>query len=245
MTDVLPDLPEKSPLATALDELAGLLLATHSFTELMSQLADLAVRTVPPALTCGITLSQAGRVVTVGSSSTLAGLLDEQQYGRGEGPCLEAVETSKIVDAPDLSRDRRWHGYGQLAMAHGVSSVYASPIVVEGTSLGALNLYAGTPYAFDAPASRVAVAHAVTMTRVAVTATLRQHTDVTLSDQLQAALNSRSVIDQAVGIVMATQRCSATTAFTLLRGISQTRNIRLAVIARDLVERTAATPGPD
>lgn len=236
--------PEDGSLAAALDELAALLMATNTFADLMQQFATLAVRTVPTALTCGITLAQTGRVITVASATPLADLLDEHQYERDHGPCLEAMETSTIVDAPDLSVESRWSDYPRLAMAHGVSSIYSSPMIVNDHALGVVNLYAAAPHAFDAPEARAAVAQAVALAGVAVTATLRNHGDVTLTEQLQTALNSRSAIDQAVGIVMATQNCSASAAFAILRGISQTRNVRLAVIARDLVERTGGPAGP-
>jgi hypothetical protein len=89
----------------ALAELAGLLMATRSFEQLMQRIAELAARTVPDAVTCGITLSQDGHVVTVASADPLARLLDEQQYELDQGPCLQALNTGLVVSAADLSRN--------------------------------------------------------------------------------------------------------------------------------------------
>jgi GAF domain-containing protein len=227
------------PLAFALQELAELLLATSSFQDLLQSIAELSVRSVPGVLTCGITMANGGRVITVASADTLGSLLDEQQYEIDEGPCLEALYTARIVTAPDMSREARWEGYPQRAMAHGVSAVYASPLIIRGEALGVLNLYAAHVSAFEDPSRVDLIAQIVTLTCVAITATLRNYGDVTLAEQLQSAMSSRSVIDQAMGIIMETEHCSATDAFALLRGVSQTRNIRLAEIAKDLVDRTA------
>jgi GAF domain-containing protein len=237
-----PALPVGSgpPLAFALQELAELLLATDSFQDLMQRIAELSVRSVHGVLTCGITMANGGRVITVASADPLGALLDEQQYEIDEGPCLEALYTARIVTAPDMSRESRWHGYPRQAMAHGVSAVYSSPLIIRGEALGVLNLYAAQVGAFEDLDRVELIAQIVTLTCVAITATLRNYGDVTLAEQLQTAMSSRSVIDQAMGIVMATEHCTAADAFALLRGISQTRNVRLADIAKDLVARTAA-----
>ncbi|HEX4100746.1 MAG TPA: ANTAR domain-containing protein, partial [Pseudonocardiaceae bacterium] len=73
---------------------------------------------------------------------------------------------------------------------------------------------------------------------------LRHYNEVTLADHLRIALSSRSVIDQAIGIVMAKRGCSPEAAFTTLRTVSQRRNIKLRVVATELVDATQ-TPSSD
>jgi GAF domain-containing protein len=124
----------------ALTELAGLLMATSSFEDLMQAVADLAGRTVPAADTCGITLAENGHVITVASADPLARLLDEQQYEVQDGPCLEAIRTARVVLADDLSTESRWDGYPAMAVAHGVRSVLSTPLLVSDAPIGALNL---------------------------------------------------------------------------------------------------------
>ena len=92
---------------SALTELAGLLMATSSFEELMQAVADLAGRAVPAAATCGITLSQDGHVITVASADPLARLLNEQQYELGTGPCLQALRTARVAHAENLTQEPR------------------------------------------------------------------------------------------------------------------------------------------
>jgi GAF domain-containing protein len=226
-------------LATALEELAGLLLSTDSFQQLMQQIAELAVQTIRGTITCGITVGHGGRVVTIASSGPLGSMLDERQYDLDEGPCLEALRTGHSVSSAELAQETRWDGYPQTAMAHGVSAIHARPMIAQGATLGVLNLYADQPRAFDSDAQQHLIGQVAAVGAVAIASALRNSGDVGLTQQLRTALNSRSVIDQAIGIVVATQRCSPDEAFALLRGISQTSNVRLARIAQELVDRSS------
>ncbi|MGB9281521.1 MAG: GAF and ANTAR domain-containing protein [Pseudonocardiaceae bacterium] len=222
-------------LGPALSELAGLLLSTASFTELMQEVGELTVRTVQPAATCGITLSQEGRVFTVAAADELASQLDEQQYEIGDGPCLQALASGEVVDVPDLRTESRWDGYPTIAMGHGILAMHSVPLMVDGKPVGVLNVYARSPNAFGAVDQQLMQLLAG-QAAIAVTAALRHYDEVTLSDHLRIALSSRSVIDQAIGIVMAQQRGTPEQAFAVLRTISQRRNIKLRVVAAELVE---------
>jgi len=223
----------------ALTELAGLLMSTSSFEDLMQAVADLAARAVPAASTCGITLSENGRVITVASADPLARLLDELQYELDTGPCLEALRTGIVVSADDLSLETRWNGYPALAVVHGIRSVLSNPLLVGGRSIGALNLYARDPHAFDAD-SRLAAVQLTALAAATATAAMRHYDEATLSDHLRRALSSRSAIDQAIGIIIGMQRCQSDVAFNMLRTVSQNRNIPLRLVAADLVARTIA-----
>lgn len=225
----------------ALSELAGLLLATETFEELMQQIARLAARTIPGATTCGITFAENKHVVTVGSADPLARLLDEQQYELDDGPCLQALDTARVVSAPDLRHEARWDGYPARALTNGIEAVYSSPLLVHDRAIGVLNVYADRAHAFD-PSAQQTIAQLTSMTAATVTAALRHYDEATLTDHLRNALSSRSVIDQAMGIIMATQRCTPKAAFDILRTVSQNRNIPLREIAAELVDRTATSP---
>jgi hypothetical protein len=130
------------PLGSALPELAGLLLSTDSFEDLVQRVAELSVRTIGPATTCGITLAQDGRVITVSSADALASQLDEQQYEHHAGPCLEALKTGEVVESVDLAEEDRWGVYPSVAIGHGIRSVLSTPLIVNGDTVGVLNLYA-------------------------------------------------------------------------------------------------------
>jgi GAF domain-containing protein len=224
-------------VGAALSELAGLLLSTESFEELLQGVAELSVRVIEPVATCGITLAQDDRVITVASADALARQLDEQQYEHETGPCLQALYSGEVVEAADLAVEDRWEVYPTIAMAHGILGILSTPLMVDGKPVGVLNLYAPTPRSFSAQDRQLAGLLAG-QAAIAITAALRHYDEVTLSDHLRIALSSRSVIDQAIGIVMAQRRCSPEEAFATLRGISQRRNIKLRIIAAELVDAT-------
>jgi GAF domain-containing protein len=221
----------------ALTELAGMLMATESFEELMQRIAELAARTVSGAATCGITLAQDGHVITVASADALARLLDEQQYALDQGPCLEALSSGVVVSSDDLSNEERWDGYPPRALAHGVRTVRSSPLLVNAASIGAVNMYGREANAFDQNA-RAAIAQLTALAAATITAAMRHYDEAKLTDHLRAALSSRSVIDQAMGIIIGMQHCTPKEAFDVLRTASQNRNIPLREVASELVART-------
>ena len=221
----------------ALSELAGLLLSTGSFEQLLQGVAELSVRVIEPAATCGITLSQDDRVITAAAADVLASQLDEQQYEQESGPCLQSLACGEVVEAPDFATENRWGDYPSVAIAYGILAVLSTPLIVKGKPVGVLNLYAQVPRAFSAVDRQLASLLAG-QAAIAVTAALRHYDEVTLSDNLRIALSSRSVIDQAIGIVMAHQQCDPDTAFATLRTISQNRNIKLRTVAVELIDAT-------
>jgi GAF domain-containing protein len=230
--------PAPVGVGSALSELAGLLLSTNSFEDLLQGVAELSVRVVKSAATCGITLAQEDRVITVASADALAGQLDEQQYEHETGPCLQALARGEVVEAADMTAEDRWDGYPTIAMAHGILAVLSTPLIVDSKPVGVLNLYARAPRSFTAVDRQLATLLAG-QAAIAVTAALRHYDEVTLSDNLRIALSSRSIIDQAIGIVMAQRHCGPEEAFVTLRTISQRRNIKLRVVAADLVNATS------
>jgi GAF domain-containing protein len=233
--------PVPPGLGAALSELAGLLLSTDSFEQLLQGVAELSVKTIKPVETCGITLAQEDRVITAASADALARQLDEQQYKRESGPCLEALVTGEVVEAEDLATEKRWNGYPAVAMTHGILAILSTPLIVDDKPVGVLNLYARAPHAFSAVDRQLASLLAG-QAAIAVTAALRHYDEVTLADHLRIALSSRSVIDQAIGIVMAQQRCDAQAAFATLRTISQKRNVKLRNVAAEMVDAIRRPP---
>jgi GAF domain-containing protein len=203
--------------------------------------AELAASVVIPPAACGITLRRNGEVSTVAHSGELAIQADEIQYGRGQGPCLEALRTGTVIQVIDLATDERWPAYRSHALAHGVRSSLSLPLIVDGNSVGALNLY--TPIQHEFTEAEVARASAfAAQTSIALTIVLRHADQVTLEDQLRETLATRAVIDQALGIVMGQRGCTASEAFAVLRDASQHRNRKLHEIAAELIETITGQP---
>lgn len=183
-------------------------------------------------------------VVTIANSGDLAVRADEIQYGRGQGPCLQALHSDVMIHVPDLATDERWPEYRSRALPQGVRSSLSLPLIVRGATLGGLNLYSPVQHTF----TEAEIKHAAAFARQAATSlaiVLRHADQVKLEDQLHDALATRGVIDQALGIVMAQRGCNAAEAFTVLREASQHRNRKVHEIAAELIETiTGQRPQP-
>lgn len=190
---------------------------------------------------CSITLLRHRKARTVGSSSERAALIDEIQYRLAEGPCLNAAATEATVHVPDLESDGRWPSYAHHALEMGVRSIYALPMPVGGESKAALNLYSVHSQAFtDAAIQRIEdhVRHVSQALRVAVK--LSRAAD--LESNLKAALESRTAINLATGIVMEQNRCTQDEAFQFLVSASGHGNVKLHDLARRIVDAAGRNP---
>jgi GAF domain-containing protein len=221
--------------------LQELILSTRGMTEFLDELVQLAATGHG---SCAITVRLDERSRTVASSDALAARADEIQYAQGEGPCLEAIRTGAVVDAPDLATDDRWGNYRSYALAQGVQSVLSTPMGVDGQNFGALNLYSTEKGGFD-DGARAQAERWAQQASGAVGVALRLAERTRHGQQLAEALTSRSIIDQAIGILMAQQRCSAGAAFEILRSASQGRNTKLRTIAADIVRAVGGSADDD
>lgn len=228
-------------LAAAYGELQNLLLASANMTDFLREVAILAADVFTPAASCGITLRRDSQLVTAAASSDTANQVDELQYGRGVGPCLQALHTGQPVIVPDLAVDDRWGDYRLHALARGVAASLSLPLSTDHTTIGALNLYTTRPHTFTATEISRATAFAGQASGALSLAT-RQANQTVLEGQLRDALASRAVIDQALGLIMGQQRCTADQAFHILRQASQHRNIKLHTIAAEIIESLTGQP---
>jgi GAF domain-containing protein len=220
---------------SAISELTGLLLSTETVDELLHAVVELSTRAVEPVTTAGLTIRRDDRIFSVATADELAAQLDERQYERDTGPCLDALAAGDVVEAPDLTIEDRWDDYPTLAIGHGIRSVLSTPLVVDDKPVGVLNLYASHPHAFsdiDRQLAELLAGQAA----IVITMAQRHQDQVILSENLRIALASRATIDQAIGIVIAQRRCGVEEAFATLRSISQRRNLKLRVVATELVD---------
>ena len=230
-------------LEEALVSLGTLLLSTPSMDAYLGRVADLAVQVFDPPASCGVSLYVGDTPTTVAASGAVAGQVEETQYEAGGGPCLHSMRTGETVDIPDLAADDRWPEYRTHAMALGLGSCHTVALSDGVRTVGALNVHACEVDAFD-DAARRALRLFAAQTSAALELLRRDAQQRMLGEQLQEALASRAVIDQAMGIVMSTRRCAADEAFAFLRRTSQNANRKLREVATDLVAAVAEGRGP-
>ncbi|MFY1691246.1 GAF and ANTAR domain-containing protein [Plantactinospora sp. WMMB782] len=236
-------MPDESDLelAEATTRLLTLLSDAPDLNAFLDTVVVLCARVVTPAVACGITLRRDGQPITVAASDPLAAQIDEIQYGTDQGPCLDSLRGGILLQVDDLTEDDRWGSYRTHAIAHGVVSSLSIPLMVDDRCLAALNLYSGQPFGFTPTARRYAEAFGA-QCAAALGLMLRQVQQAQVERQLTEAIASRSVIDHAVGIVMAQQRCTASAAFKLLRQASQHRNQKLRDVAAGIIVRVTGEP---
>lgn len=207
--------------------------------DMLRHVAEFAAQAIPAADGAGLTLVEDDRPDTVVATAEFVREVDAIQYGIGEGPCITAAAEQRTVWSGSLGGDRAWPRFGPRAGRLGVHSVLSLPLLGPGGALGAMNLYSHAKHAFDERAIRMgelyAVPAAVTVQNAKDLAQTRR-----LADQLQAALASRSVIDQAMGIVMGRAGCGPEEAFERLKALSQREHRKLSEVARHLVGQAAA-----
>jgi GAF domain-containing protein len=214
-------------------ELLALLAAGGDLGSFLGDLALLAVRQVPRAEACGLTLARDATGMTVASTGPLAEQADQRQYQQDTGPCLESMRTGTVVRVDDMAAEERWTPFPALAAELGVRSSLSLPLVVEGRSRGALNLYATEPRVFDADEA-TAYRWAEQATG-ALAVALRIADSDSRAESLLGGLDTRATIGQAVGLLMAQERVPAERAFDLLRIASQRRNVKLRDVAAGVV----------
>ena len=221
-------------IAASISELQVLLLGIDSIEGFLRELAALAARTLGDGLSCGITLQPNGRPLTAASSDMFASQVDELQYAQDQGPCLSALRTGELVQIDDLADDDRWPDYAVRALAYAVRSSLSVPLFAQHDPVGVLNLYSRLPGFFGKSETRMAERFARDAS-VAVGIAARLSAQEILTGQLRASLASRSVMDQALGVIMAERRCTAEDAFEFLRAASQNRNIKVRLVAEDII----------
>jgi GAF domain-containing protein len=228
-------------------DLAGLqdaLLKTDSVEQFLHELAVLAARTVgeDAGLSCGMALRQRGRPASATAcSDPLASEADRVQYQSGDGPALHALRHARPVNIHDTATASLWPRFCGQAAAIGIRSCYAVPLVNEGTPVGALVLYARRPGAFG-PQETVRADKFARHASGALALALRMASCADQNDQLRSSIMSRAVIDQALGVIMATERCPQDKAFALLRSVSQNTNVKIRDLAATIVTRVSGEP---
>ena len=168
------------------------------------------------------------------ASDRPGGMLESLQEQFGEGPCVDAFLKDGPVLADDLAADPRWPSVGPLAAGHGVRAVLGVPIDLRDGPMGTLNVYAAHPRGWDD--SEVAAIQAYTRVIASLLrSAVQAHVSGRAATQLQRALDSRSLIEQAKGVLMERRGLDQQAAFELLRSRARSTRRRLQDVARETV----------
>lgn len=217
-------------------QLQEALLACEGLQAFLDQLTAAAAERLAPRGVdyCSVTLERRRRGITLAASDCEASRWDELQYAADEGPCLEAARTGSAVCSGDLWSDQRWSGFAAHVRDHGPRSLMAAPIPLQGEAKAALNCYGIRRDAFAEP-DREELRAVASEASGAVRIALRLAAESELSSDLMAALDSRTAINLALGIIMGQSRCTQREAKEILVQASNHRNQKLRDVALEIV----------
>jgi GAF domain-containing protein len=232
--------PREALLARTLVELAETLVADFDVVELLTRLADRCVEVLGVGAAGLMLAGPDGQLKVMASSSEAMRVLELFELQAKEGPCLDCYHSGKPVMQADLATPTtRWPRFAAETLAAGFRSVQALPMRLRGTVIGALNLFhaeAGEMPPADIESAQ-ALADVATIAILAHRASLEAQV---VNQQLQYALNSRIVIEQAKGMVAERTGLNMELAFTALRTYARNHNLRLVDVARSVIDGALA-----
>ena len=222
-------------LATALAQLSSLPIGQLDPQRLLSRLATLVRGAVPAADWVSITVGSPTDPQRLGSDSREAQEFDGRQVEAGEGPCWTAHNTGAVVISDDVTTDVRWPALARVAGKSAVRSVLAMPVQKDGTTTGTVNVCSGRVAAFGPAGRRLGELAAAAVAGVLQNVAERESMK-TLAVNLERALTSRAVIDQAKGVIMGRLGVNTDDAFARLVSVSSRLNVKVRDLATLITE---------
>jgi len=224
-------------LADVFVEMADTLVDDFDVIDFLHVLAERCVQLLGVSAAGLLLTDQQGALQVVAASSERTRLLELFQLQTDQGPCVDCFRTGQPVSVTDLPSAGRWPRFTAAAAEVGFAAVHALPMRLRKEVIGALNLFDTNPGALDADKIRIGQAVA----DVATIGLLQQraiHRRDLVTEQLQTALNSRVLIEQAKGVLAERLHVDVAEAFTILRGGARSHNRRLSDLAQAIVDGT-------
>ncbi|MCU1689983.1 MAG: hypothetical protein JWN20_1911 [Jatrophihabitantaceae bacterium] len=237
------DILGRDALARAYFRLGTMVLVDRTLPDVLNEVAVAAAQLIAGATAVSVTLVEGDEGRTAAHVGELALVLDERQYEQGRGPCLDASRSGTELHLRDMANETRWPDYTPGAVAAGAACSVSIPLPVQGRVVGALNIYGSARNAFTEEAMGIARAVASFAAAAVVNATVIEASQATAM-QMQEAMASRAVIEQAKGLLMGQRRCTADDAFELLRRLSQDTNRKLRDVAEAVVSMATDPDAP-
>ncbi|HEX3926026.1 MAG TPA: GAF and ANTAR domain-containing protein [Streptosporangiaceae bacterium] len=225
-------------------ELTDTMVADFDVIDFLHVLTDRSVQLLDVSAAGLLLADQRGELRVLAASSEAARLLELFQLQNDQGPCLDCFRSGRPVTAGDLAAEAaRWPQFAPTARQAGFAAVQALPMRLRDQVIGALNLFRAGTGAFDPGDVRVGQAMADVATISLLHERNMRRSD-TLNEQLQTALNSRVIIEQAKGKLAERLGLDMSQAFSLLRDHARARNLRLSDLAQAFVDGSEPLTGP-
>jgi hypothetical protein len=229
-----------SPESQPVSQLQSILVGAENAGEFLSGLSGLAAAAVSEAagdaIECAVTVKLRRRPTTVAGSSDRAIELDRIEQAVGDGPCVRALKEMSPVIIDDVTSDSRWPELNKRFAESGVYSSLGVPLEINSEASAALNFFASrpgvfTPNVYDKAMGFGAAAHSTLHLSVRIKSAENR------AEDLEAAMQHRTAINLACGVIMAQNRCSQSEAMEILTKVSSNRNRKLRDVATELIEQ--------
>jgi len=221
-------------------EVADTLVDDFDVIDLLLTLAGRCVRLLDVDAAGIMLIDQRGHLHAAAASTESARLVELFELQSDAGPCVDCCRTgSPVVNADLEDNAERWPRFAEAARESGFVAVHALPLRLRQTVIGALNLFSAGSRELTEDDVRVGQGLADVAT-IGILAQRSLHQAELLAEQLQSALNSRIVIEQAKGVLAERRQISVDEAFTLLREHARRHNLRLSDVAREVAEGSVA-----
>ncbi|MGO4860166.1 GAF and ANTAR domain-containing protein [Arthrobacter sp. 2MCAF14] len=234
--------PENEPadqLQGILD-LQSVLVRAENASEFLTGLTKLAAAAMSEAagdaIECAITVKVRRRPLTAAGGSSRAVQIDRFEQAIGDGPCIAALREMSPVIIDDGSTDLRWPALTKKFAEIGVHSSLGIPMEISEDASAALNFFASKPGAFTPDVFNKAVGFAAAARNI-LQLSVRIDSAHHRAEDLESAMQSRTAIDVACGVIMAQNRCSQAEAMEILTKVSSNRNRKLRDVATELIEQ--------
>ncbi len=225
-------------VATAFVELADTLVDDFDVVDFLHQVTGRCAEVLGVTAAGVLLTDQRGALVVMAASTEETRLLEVLQLQTDQGPCPECFHTGRSITVPDLAAVvGRWPQFAAEARRIGYNSVHALPMRLRTDVIGALNLFGTQVGALDEATLRLGQAMADVATIGLLQARAIRNRE-SLAEQLQVALNSRIIIEQAKGVIAERRRLDMDQSFALLRGTARSTNRQLSELARAVVDGT-------
>lgn len=220
-----------------MSELSGTLLSLEDLTPYLERLVQAVNEAIDGCDAVGVTMVMEDRPRTAAYTTVGTLEIDAVQYSVGDGPCLDAFRNGREVLVDFTAAEERWPAFIEGCDPGDVQTLLALPLQTEGQRFGALNLYGYAPHAFDGT-DLVLVRMAARRAADAIAAGVHLVGARAVAGQVEQAMASRAVIEQAKGVLMAQHGIDETVAFEMLRRQSQQANVKLRTLAARVVANT-------
>ncbi|MBP2320272.1 GAF domain-containing protein [Kibdelosporangium banguiense] len=219
-------------------ELADTMIVDFDMIDFLHLLTDRCVELLEVEAAGLLLAAPSGELQVIASSDERARALSACQLEASEGPCMEAFRTGNAVTHGDLAAaTARWPRFAAASVQCGIGAVHAVPMRLRSQTIGALDLFRATPGVWDVTTLKTATAF-VDVATIGLLQERAIRSRTILTEQLQTALQSRVVIEQAKGLVAERLGIDMVAAFTALRAWARRNNVKLSDAAGSVIQGT-------